>query len=212
MSGRSFPIRGHHLPKYASLAQGLADPASLDDFLVKRHGFTQTIMSPAAQANLHDITGGSRHGARRVYARRVALYERFLGLKDDDPVTLTTGERDGICQSALVGRHCPIQGQEIAMTVDERAVRVYDCQLSDMYNVGKFLSLGQSLQAAGVIDMKPGAIQYHEVDEVTPSNNALPLAQSFFGGLSALSADIVSYQVPVTIRADFLRSVLTHWA
>lgn len=108
-----FPIRGHHLRNYQELlVKGYTPEEQAHATRVANFPFRFANLFMDEQSrkkhedDMHDTYGDTEESADRVEASHKEVFRRFLDLKNNAPVEISEGRKDGICKCCNVGNHC----------------------------------------------------------------------------------------------------------
>ncbi len=196
---------------FAEVASGDRAPGEKANAIVDHYTWLTLLPFDTYKAESEDYVGKAGSGADLMRGRLAAMFDKFIKLGPDEQVTITTGERDGICQSCIVGNHCVDMGTEFTMPVGERYLRIYNGQIGDMSNLQRFLAIGQKLTAEGVVGPELGSPIRCEETKIEPSVHAAPIhtAENLIGP-NGFATDF-EYQSPVMATAGYVKTVLAHW-
>ncbi len=198
MTSTPFLIRGHHLSVYAELASWRADPRALARSLVESR-LHERQGSEEKQAYSQDVVGTTQEEAELVASRYRTLFTTFEELGQDDLIVITTGAKDGICESCVIGDHCSNRGFEMAAETEHGALQVYESDFQDMRSISAFKKLAGRLAAQGKLDPELGSPSIAEVP--APTADATPI----------LKAHKVDFEPPLQAGAGYVKAVLSHW-
>ncbi len=195
----AFLIRGHHLGFYAELASWRSDPQDLAEALVEGR-LRDRSRTHEQQVYAKDVIGTSTEQAGLVLARYRSIFTRFVQLEKDYPVIITTGAKDHICQSCIIGNHCSARGSEMSVDVEEGRLQVYESDLGDMFYIHAFKKLAGRLAERGhLVDPALGTYSVAYVPE--PTQGAIPI----------LGWNNVAFEPPLLANAGYVKAVLSQW-
>jgi hypothetical protein len=101
-----FVIRGHHLELYADLARDMSPSRASRVLLQAVMDIRNTPPSSQHMRYAYDVMGQTPQQATQFEEGAKKVFEDFLKLDSEAPVYLVDHQKDEICNTCVVGKHC----------------------------------------------------------------------------------------------------------
>ncbi len=199
MSTSAFKIRGHHLNNFASLASRESIPEDTGQNLAVAL-VNSVLDGPDGQTYVENVLGTSSSQRAQVTRNYTEVFKNFVELQSTDPIIITTGGADSICQSCIVGQHCHDRGLEFVIETEIGTRGIYEKDFGDMFYLDTFLRLGRALRDEGRMDPEFDEPVSCPEQSVQPSPAAIPV-----------EVHQIAYHDPVIVQAGYVNIVLQHW-
>jgi hypothetical protein len=183
----AFLIRGHHLNNFYIFQKCNYTPERFASRLL------DVLKRGDREAYIRDTIGDSDKTEARFQEGIRRVFETYVNLPDEHPVTITVGAPDGICNSCILGDHCKQNINAVLFTEGREAPYLLRAGYGDVIAVKKFLAVSACLALTKRVVPNPGSISSHwEHILQTPEQRD-------------------KYAVPVTAEAGYIKNVLQYW-
>lgn len=126
-----FVIRGHHFDHFISLINGETTPKERAENIRTENAAIHAKYPRKSQRYKEDTVGKSAKEAKGYQKRIKTIFETFMELPEEYPVTLIAGQKDTMCHACVRGDHCNFDDQSLfgagndALRQDEKSLSIF---------------------------------------------------------------------------------------
>lgn len=187
-STEPYIIRGHHLGTYSETILDRSSPEQT------AHYFRLNIVRHPDAGYVADVMGEDPLTIDRTEADLTKAFDRFASLDPQDPVKITFGEKDAICDCCAIGQHCSL-GRINRFRVGSRIRDLSSVDIDDMFAIARFKRIAENLGEQGLVQFEPRRDPDFDKSGA-PADSDTPT---------------IAYQEPLITTAAVVRSVLSQW-